>query len=252
MLKPTGCDHQFQYWPHSHSAITNPNMNWSRKRSQLIERRSGPDFSTFREPHKGTPQCRREPFRPSRADCGKAGREATLPRGYNGCSVCGARTSVAANQDRRRASRPIERSRGIGSYDTPRSTAKAARRFRRGRVACISSRHRPWETDASHPEYRCRPWASLCDLAVPNATLAPDAKAGPVPRRLVNGPRSGYIFATCNLYSMTRSREAILRFRMIPGLLFDRLGFRRRNVWWSEDVPLHASFDQARVADDRC
>ena len=48
--------------------------------------------------------------------------------------------------------------------------------------------------------------------------------------------------------------------------LFDRLGFLGLayrallpslegefvNVGWSEDVPLHASFDQARVADDRC
>jgi hypothetical protein len=24
------------------------------------------------------------------------------------------------------------------------------------------------------------------------------------------------------------------------------------NLWWCEDVPLHASFDQARVAVDRC
>jgi hypothetical protein len=48
MLKPAGCDHQFPHWLHSHSAITNPNMNWERLRAHLIGRTNGPDFSLSR------------------------------------------------------------------------------------------------------------------------------------------------------------------------------------------------------------
>jgi hypothetical protein len=48
-------------------------------------------------------------------------------------------------------------------------------------------------------------------LAVPSATLAHNANAGPVRGRLVDTAPAGYISAMCNLYSMTRSCEAILR-----------------------------------------
>jgi putative SOS response-associated peptidase YedK len=45
----------------------------------------------------------------------------------------------------------------------------------------------------------------------PKDTLAQDAKAGPVRCCLVETGPAGYICRMCNLYSMTRSREAILR-----------------------------------------